>query len=142
MGSEVMYKNVDGKKVRMTDEEIAEFEAFQASFSDVPVIDPNAPSTSVIAAAELGTAGGEITGIEGASGIGFAMMVMDGVFWLFFNSPQPDVKYMPFVQSPDFDVDVRVTDRQTDYLEVTARSRATNEPVIPAGFAITVQRTQ
>lgn len=138
--AEVMYKMVDGKKCRMTAAEIAELEELQAGWAEVPTIDPNAPTTGVIAAAELGTAGGEVTGIESACGIGFAMMIAEGVFWLFFSTPQPDSKYLPFAQSPGFNVDV--TGREADYMEVTVTDRATNQPAIPASLAITVQRTQ
>lgn len=107
-----------------------------------PEPEPLPPAPSLIAIAELHVENGEVTGIESASGIGFAFMMDEGCFWLFFSNPQPDTKYLPFVQSLDFDVDVRVTARETDYLEVSARSRSTNEPAIPEGFAITVQRTQ
>lgn len=138
--AEVLYKTKDGKKVRMTAEEIAEFRSTQAAFEGVVAPDPYASTTSVIAAAELGTAGGEVTGIESASGIGFAFMIMDGVFWVYFNSPQPDAKYLAFAQSPGFNVDI--TAREADYLEVTVSDRATNQPAIPASLAITVQRTQ
>lgn len=101
---------------------------------------PTLPTASVVALAELNTEDGVVSGFDSACGIGFGFMLDIGVFWLFFTEPQPDNKYLPFVQSPGVYADV--TAREADYLEVTVKDRSTNEPIIPMSLTITVQRTQ
>ena len=87
---------------------------------------------------ELTVVDGEVSGFETSSGLGFAMALDTGVYWIFFTTPQTDTSYIPFVQSTGFNVDV--TDRQTDYFEVTVYDRSTNEPAEPATLSISVQR--
>jgi hypothetical protein len=101
---------------------------------------PPAPSATagVSAMAELVVTGEEITGFETAVGVGFGMVLDVGIFWLFFAVPEPDTSYIPFVQSPGFNVDV--TDRSTDYFEVTVTDRLTGGAANPARLSISVQR--
>lgn len=105
-----------------------------------PEPEPLPPRPSMIAVTELIVADGEVTQVGLSAGVGFAIMIGDGVFWVFFSETQPNASYLPFAQSPGYNADV--TAREADYLEVTVTDRATNQPAIPASLAITVQRTQ
>jgi hypothetical protein len=122
--------------------------AIAAWEADGNVIEPYIPpepapvirQAVVVAMAELVIIADEITGVETSVNIGAAMALDVNVFWIFFAADQPDAAYLPFVQSPGFDVDV--TDRQTGYFEVSVTDRATQSAAVPASLSITVQRVQ
>lgn len=126
---------IDGEIVTMTN---AEFGALPIQPEIPPKVSPLVPA--LFAMAELTVVDGEIYGLEQATGIGFAMMLEPGIFWVFFTEAQPDPAYIAFVQCPGHCVDV--TAREIDHIELAVTDRATAEPVIPASIAITVQRVK
>jgi hypothetical protein len=85
-----MIKIVNGVEIEMTPDEIAEWEAEQAS----RVVQMSPLSLCQVAAARLSIDGLEIAGIERSQGIGAAMMLDEWTAWLFFDEPQPDTNYI------------------------------------------------
>lgn len=102
---------------------------------------PPAPALAprMLAIAQLTIEGEVINGIETAVGVGFAFAIDINVYWIFFPEPEPDADYIVFVQTPGFNADV--TDRQTDYFEITVTDRATGEAAAPTRMSLSVQRT-
>jgi hypothetical protein len=93
---------------------------------------------SVAGMAELTINGDMIEGVESSVNIGAAFPLDVNVFWFFFAQPQPDTKYLAFVQAPG--CNVYVTIREADFFEITVTDRATGEPVAPTSLSISIQR--
>lgn len=93
----------------------------------VPVVPILPPLTlQQIAAARLAIDGFDITGIERSQGIGAAMMIDEGLAWIFFEDPQSDTSYI--VTPAD-----GVT-KYPDYIEVSCAGATS--------LALIVQRVQ
>jgi hypothetical protein len=60
---------------------------------------------------------GEVASLSAAAGIAFAFTLSPGVYWVFFAEPMPDASYgcTPAARPGK----AEVTDRQTDYVEVS-----------------------
>lgn len=118
-------------EVPFTPEEIAAAEA-EAANSPGPVLEPR-----VYAVANLGITPGEITGIETAAKFSAAMYLDIGLYLLFFTETQPDTSYL--AKAYDDATRVRVTEKGTDYIAVTATDD-NGDPIDPAEISVEIIR--
>lgn len=101
-----------------------------------------APARPELAAqAQLAVNDDEIAGIETSVGLGAAMVLDVGLFWLFFSEPQPDTNYLPIVQAPGFNADVTYP-LNADFLEITVTDRATGAAAVPTQLIVSIQRVR
>lgn len=133
-----MKKLVNGEEIDLSPEEINEVEAERAAMAALPNPFTPTPVPAVTAMAELKIVGEDIEGVATSCNVAAAVMLDVGLFWIFFNRPEPDAEYLAFVQSPGYTVDVM--HREPDYFEVAVTNRSTNEPATPERFSISVQR--
>lgn len=85
---------------------------------------------------------GGVAGVDNAMGMQAAMELMPGIYWFFFSQPLPDESYItaPGYRDPAITFDVKVTDQQADYVEITTIDRVTSQPARPAFVCVTVSR--
>jgi len=110
-----------GHYVDLTANELAQQAADEAAWQ-ASIFNPPPPSTPVLTClANLAIDSGDVQSIEsGATGLAFAFVVAPDVFWLFFDNELPDALYGVNIGTSSGMA--RVTDRQTDHLEITVDS--------------------
>lgn len=101
-----------------------------------PTPEPPTPSTpTLVCLANLLIDEGDVQLVEaGATGLAFAFAVSSNVIWAYFTDEMPDGLYNPNVNSTSGSA--RITDRQTDHVEITI-----DAPTEPYTLFIQVFRT-
>lgn len=101
-----------------------------------PTPEPTPPSTpTLVCLANLLIDAGDVQLVEaGATGLAFAFAVSSNVIWAYFTDEMPDGLYNPNVNSTSGTA--RITDRQTDHIEITI-----DAPTEPYTLFIQVFRT-
>lgn len=100
-------------------------------------IEPAIPRPEIYAVANLGITPGEITGIETAAKFSAAMYLDVGLYLLFFTETQPDTSYL--AKAYDDATRVRVTEKGTDYITVTATD-GNDDPIDPTEISVEIIR--
>ena len=117
----------------MTEEELAQFEALWSS----------APATirqpHLFAVALLQVSPGGISGIDVVSKFSAALYVDVGLYYLFFAAAQPDTSFL--AKAYAVGADVRVAERSSDYIAITA-TNADGNPVDPPELSVEIIRVQ
>lgn len=131
--TDTLYKLVDGEPVELTPEEVAEYEAGQGA--EPP---PPSPTPILIASGIFQVADGNVSYSGQPAGIGFAMQMDTGKFWLFFDDEQPDTSYAVYAGSSQGLVNY--TDRQTTYFELSVTDGGA--AIDPSEFSINVTVTR
>lgn len=136
-----MFKVVDGIQVNMTTSEIDEWNAQQgAAVEEQANYVPPDPLPTIVASAQLTVSGAwPETTVEAvmSSGIslGFAMDV--GSYYVFFNTPQPDLAYAVYASaSAGY---INVVSRTLDYVELCIKDGGV--PFDPMEFSINIVRS-
>lgn len=104
-----------------------------------PVYDPHGLIATLKGAID---GDGGVGGVDNATGLQAAMELQPGVYWFFFAQALPDANYIvqPGYTDSDLIFDLKSTDQEPDFVEVTAVDRATGEPARPACISVTVFR--
>ncbi len=106
-----------------------------------PVVEeplPSPPIPTLIASGIFQVADGNVSYSGQPAGIGFAMQMDTGKFWLFFDDEQPDTSYAVYAGSSQGLVNY--TDRQTTYFELSVTDGGA--AIDPSEFSINVTVTR